>query len=197
MLFSGFSGLTLIKMGKAVTLPVEKSSPVNLHFGQSHDLLVAQENNPLRYYSLSRGINKPTLVWEKPMPKGLDWDCRKFTTPSDKLIMSGSDTLVFDDNLNLISKSSLPGMIRGIKGEEFYVACDKFTQTSGKLQLSRREFSAPKKETFTFTTPANEDIVYMAYDKLYAVCGEDGSTAVVATGKCFADFYGPKGQCSL
>ena len=184
----------MIKQGM-VTLP--EMEIIQLRFGQSHDLFVAQENKPLRYYSLQDG-KKLKLIWEKPLPEGLNWESYMYTIPSGKLIMSWNETFVFDRNLELLSKYQLPGAIRGMSRDECFVVCDWFTdasQKSGELRVSRRSITSPEKETFTFKTPAQG--AYKRDDTLYAVCGEDGRTAIVAYMQCYVDFYSPTGQCEV
>ena len=189
------SGVNVIKQGM-VTL--REKETINLWFGQSHDVLVAQEKKPLRYYSL-QDCNKLTLLWEKTLPEGLKCSCWMYTTPSNKLVMSWSGVMfVFDRNLNLQRKHKVPGEIRAVMGDDYFLVDNYYTDASkksGVLRVSRRELSAPEKENFTLSTPA--DGAYKRDDVLYAACAEDGHTAIMAEEKSYVDFYTPTGQCIL
>ena len=142
--------------------------------------------------------DKLTLVWEKSMPEGLAYNCYKYTTPSRKLIMSWACMFVFDGNLTLLSKYPLPGQIRGMWRDEYFVVCDWFTddsKNSGELRIRKRKLSAPRQNMFTFSIPAEG--AYRRDDALLAACAEDGSTAIVARRQRYADFYCPTGQCII
>ena len=171
-----------------VTLPERGTSA--LFFGQCHDVIVTQRDNPwIRYYSFEGG-NKLTLVWEKPLPEGVKYSCYKCTTPSRKIILSWAGVMfVFNSDFSLLSQYSIPGAILAVMGDDYFLVSNYHTEASDKsdvLCVSKRLIAEPEKDVLTLSVPA--DGAYKRDDVLYAACAGDGHTAIVAIYQTFVDF---------
>ena len=169
---------------------------VQLRLGQCHDVIATQKDKPwIRYYSVEGG-NKMTLLWEKPLPEGVVYNCWKYTTPSRKIILSHANVMfVFTKDLTLLSKYTIPGAIRGVKGDDYFLMCNGFTEASrnsGELQISRRAMAEPEEDVLTLSIPAEG--AYKRDDELHAACAGDGRTVIIARKQLFVDFYDPNGE---
>ena len=177
-----------------MTMP--ERGTINVGFGQCHDLMVTQPDKPwIRYYSLE-GENKVTLVWEKPLPEGVEYNSWMYTTPSHKLIMSRAGVMfMFDRNLSLLRQCSIPGEICGVMGDDYFLVCNAYTKVcreSDELRVSQRRIVDPEKDVLTLSVPV--DGAYRRSDSLRAACTGDGHTVMVALEQSFVDFYSPSGK---
>ena len=109
-------------------------------FGYSGECLVGQKQaSKLTLYHFAKKSHQ--LVWNRPIPNGLNYDCRKWISPSGTIVLrnpgySKQSTLLFDKNLTpLKTFAPTSDYINGLHKDE-YITYAQLLQ--GKLSMIRR-----------------------------------------------------------
>ena len=165
----------------------------SLGFGLQGDFIISFKDSPdLFYYKFISESFK--LIWKKPIPGNLNFNCWKYTSPSGEIFLKYriEEICLYDQNLNLIRKLRAPGMMIGLLHGGRYAVVTNHASSGVPIKLS--VVSALDLGNIHHHLDVPPEGEYDRDDWLLACGHEESGVAVTVHNKPYVDLYNREGE---